>query len=100
MFWSNKNKKSDKQKKPSKNGLQGDSGVHHQSSKSQRIRQEALANARTARAEIGEEALDKIAAMMTKKQQSEIERAKQKIAEADAHRVLDEIMLMMDDKDK
>lgn len=97
MFWS-KNKNTDKQKKPD-NGLQGDNGVHQNiPEKSQRIRQEALANARKARADIGEEALEKIAAMMTKKQQSVIEQAKRQIAEKDADRVAEEILLMLDEK--
>ena len=96
MFWS-KNKKSDKRKKQKE--LQGSSGVHqNKSDKSQRIREEALANARKARAEIGEEALDKIAALMTKKQQSLIEQTKRKVAETDADRVAQEILIMMDDK--
>lgn len=99
MFWS-KNKNTDKQKKQNKQ-LQGDNGVHQNiSDKSQRIRQEALANARKARAEIGDEALDKIAAMMTKKQQSIIEQTKQKVAETDADRVAQEILLIYEDDGK
>lgn len=96
MFWS-KNKKSDKRKKQE---LQGSSsGVDQNTSdKSQRLREEALANARKARAEIGDEALNKIAALMTKKQQSLVEQTKQKVAETDADRVAQEILLMMDDK--
>ena len=101
MFWSKDKNKSDKQQpKPqkNKNGLQGDSGVLQEQGRSQRIRQEALANARSARAEIGEETLDKIAALMTKKQQSAIEQAKRDIAEQDADRVADEILAMLDQK--
>lgn len=101
MFWSKDKNKSDKQQpKPhkNKNGLQGDSGVHQEQGRSQRIREEALANARTARAEIGEETLDKIAALMTKKQQSAVEQAKRDIAAQDADRVADEILAMIDEK--
>jgi hypothetical protein len=101
MFWSKDKNKSDKQRqKPdkNKNGLQGVSGVHQEQGKSQRIREEALANARSARAEIGEETLDKIAALMTKKQQSAMEQAKRDIAEQDADRVADEILAMLDQK--
>tara|TARA_B100000780_G_scaffold278551_1_gene252488 strand:- start:2206 stop:2508 length:303 start_codon:yes stop_codon:yes gene_type:complete len=100
MFWSKDKNKSDKQKKPKNNnkGLSGDKGVHQEQGRSQRIREEALANARSARAEIGEETLDKIAAMMTKKQQSSMEQAKRQIAEKDADRVADEILAMLDDK--
>lgn len=98
MFWS-KNKNSDKKKQDKR--LQGDNGVHQNiTDKSQRIRQEALANARKARADIGEEALEKIAAMMTKKQQSIIEQTKQKVAETDADRVAQEILLMIDSDGK
>lgn len=97
MFWS-KNKKTDKQTKPEELQV-NNSGVRQNTSESsQRLREEALANARKARAEIGEEALDKIAAMMTKKQQSEIEKAKRQIAEKDADRVAEEILLMLDEK--
>lgn len=97
MFWS-KNKNSDKQKK--KQQLQTGQGVGTQntSKNSQRLREEALANARKARAEIGDEVLDKIAALMTKKQQSLVEQTKQKVAETDADRVAQEILLMMDEK--
>lgn len=66
--------------------------------RSERIRQEALANARIARAEIGAETLDKIAALMTKKQQSAIEMAKADIAKADADRVAQEILWMLEQK--
>lgn len=97
MFWS-KSKNTDKQKK-SKELQANNSGVRQNTSESsQRLREEALANARKARAEIGEEALDKIAAMMTKKQQSEVEKAKRQIAEKDADRVAEEILLMLDEK--
>lgn len=96
MFWT-KNKKSDKREK--KQELQVESGVRQNKSQdSQRLREEALANARKARAEIGEETLDKIAALMTKKQQSLVEQTKQKVAETDADRVAQEILLMMDEK--
>ncbi|MFN3700873.1 MAG: hypothetical protein ACK4VI_05035 [Alphaproteobacteria bacterium] len=102
MFWSKEKNNSDKQKKKPVQGkaLQVDSGVHQESanSKSQRIREEALANARYARAEIGEETLNKIAALMTQKQQSNMEQAKRTIAEQEADRVAGEILLMLEDK--
>ncbi len=97
MFW-NRSKDSDKQKKPAAKGPQGDTGVHLKSDKSQRLREEALTNVRTARHQIGEEALDRIAAAMTKKQQSAIERAKADIGNADVNKVKDEIMLMLGDR--
>lgn len=97
MFWSKNKNQSDKQKKQGKAGLQVSGGVNN-SGKSQRIREEALANARSARDEIGAETLDKIAAMMTKKQQSAIEQAKAQIAKAEADKVIDELMFLLDKK--
>lgn len=101
MFWS-KNKNTDKQKKANNKKASGRLGgqTHQNSSsdKSQRLRNEALANARRAREQIGEETLDKIAALMTKKQQSSVEQSKKKIAEADAGRVAQEILYMIEDK--
>ena len=66
------------------------------SGKSAEIRAQALANARKAREAIGEEALQKIAAAIKKKQESEIEKAKAKIAETDATRVAEEILAMLE----
>lgn len=95
MFWFNK-KNSDKQKaQKTASGCEGGSSKDEQSSKSQRIREEALANARAARIAIGEETLDKIAAAMTKKQQSVMEQAKRQINTADPDKVLDELLYMM-----
>ncbi len=100
MFWS-KNKKTDKQKKSPKEAQASGTGKELSvgNSDRQRIREEALANARQARAEIGEETLNRIAAAMTKKQNSATEQAKAQIAKADSERVLDEIMYMIDQKD-
>lgn len=102
MFWS-KNKNKDKREKAAQEGQKSGVGVptktgQNDTSKSQRLREEALANARKARAEIGEETLDKIAAIMSKKQQSLIEQTKRKVAETDAERVAEEILLMIDDQ--
>lgn len=98
MFWSKDKKTSDKQGKAASKQPQGAIGVHQEQNKSQRIREEALANARTARHEIGAETLDKIAALMTAKQQSAIEQAKGDIAKADADRVAREILWMLEQK--
>lgn len=99
MFWSKDKNKPDKQKGAvAKKALQGNSGESPEHGKSQRIRQEALANARQARAEIGAEALDQIAALMTKKQQSIIEQTRAKVAQTDAERVAQEILLMLDER--
>lgn len=89
MFW-NKNKKSKKQdKRPSKDKSVGD--------KSQRIREEALANARAARENIGEDTLDRIAEAMTRRQQNIQQQVKQQVAEADAQSVAAEILAMYDE---
>ena len=97
MFWSNKkkHKHTDKRKEPTE--LQAIEGDRVGTSESQRIREEAMANARAARAQIGEDTLDKIAAAMTKKQQSATEQAKAQIKAADSDRVVDEILFMLDE---
>lgn len=59
------------------------------------IRAQAMKNVREARAAIGEETLDKIAAAMQKKQSSELERAKEKIKALDKSRVADNIRAMI-----
>ncbi len=99
MFWLNKkkHKDTDKRKEPDTKELQAIEGDREGTSKSQRIREEALANAHAARAQIGEETLDKIAAAMTKKQQSSMEQAKARIKAADSHLVADEILAMLDE---
>ncbi|MEM7650584.1 MAG: hypothetical protein AAF204_00690 [Pseudomonadota bacterium] len=67
-------------------------------SESQRIREEALANARAARENIGEDTIQKIAAAMAKKQNSPMERARAQLANADSDKIADEIMFLLDDK--
>ncbi len=107
-FTKNKNKSDKRQKKQDK--LQascvgsdreadrgGDSSGIGQSKKSAKIRAEALANASMARQQIGEDVLDKIAAAMTKKQQSATERAKAQIQKVDPDRVLDELKWLLDE---
>lgn len=101
MFWFN-SKNSDRQKKKAASqdgqkasGCEGGSPQGGQTDKSRRIREEALENARNARLAIGEETLDRIAAAMTKKQQSVLERSKRQINESDPDKVLDELLLMM-----
>lgn len=98
MFWSKKkNNDKDKRKKSGVGtGLQTVDGGH--TCKSQKLREEALANARAARAHIGEDTLDKIAAAMAKKQQNAQEQAKQKIKTCESDRVAAEILAMMDDE--
>lgn len=81
MFWSKKHKQEKTAKKKAK--------------RSQQLREEALANAKAARENIGEETLDRIAAAMTKKQKSNTEQAKRAIQDADADRVAQEILHMI-----
>lgn len=59
---------------------------------------EAMQNARAARAEIGEETLDKIADAIRKKEQSDLERAKAKIKAMDEDRIADNLKAMLDEK--
>jgi predicted transcriptional regulator len=93
MFWSRKNKSKKDQKTPAKAASK--KPATPQSSAD--IRAQAMANARAARERIGEETLDRIAAAMLKKQQSTIEQAKNRIRDADADRVADEILHMLDE---
>lgn len=106
MFWSKSKKKTDKQGKPSKDknkglpasGNNGVVGTKGQRPDSAKLREEALANARKAREQIGEETLNKIAAAMHKKQQSKTEQAKAKINQASSDRVSEEIRILLDDR--
>lgn len=59
---------------------------------------EAMKNARAARAEIGEETLDKIADAIRKKEQSDLERAKARIKAMDEDRIADNLKAMLDEK--
>jgi hypothetical protein len=93
MFWSKKNKSKKDQKTPAEAASK--KAAAPQSSAD--IRAQAMANARAARERIGEETLDRIAAAMQKKQQSTIEQAKNRIRDADADRVADEILHMLDE---
>lgn len=61
------------------------------------IRAQAMENARRARAVIGEDTLQKIAAAMQKKQQSDMEKARTKIKSMDSGRVADNLKAMMED---
>ena len=101
MFWSknkDKDKRNDTAKAASKQSVEGPDKVQNASDKSQKLRAEAMANARRARESIGEDTLDKIAYIMSKKQESLIEQTKQKVAETDAERAATEILLILDEK--
>lgn len=65
---------------------------------SENIRIQALANARQARENLGDETVQRIAEIMAKKGSSPLERAKADIAAADPDRVLDELKFMLDHK--
>jgi len=107
MFWGNnkkqKNKTTDKRSatKSAVGCVGSEKGGGHgqmQNKSGDEIRAQAMANVRSARAHIGEETLDKIAAAMTKKQQSAMEQAKRQIQGADVNKVLDELKWMLDQK--
>lgn len=63
------------------------------------LRKEAMENARAARAAIGEDTLERIAAAMTKKQRSQTERARSRIRDRDADLVASELLDMIKDRD-
>jgi hypothetical protein len=79
-----------------KDQINNEGSLKSQRPDSAQIRAQALANARKAREAIGDETLQKIAAAMQKKQQSATEQAKRQIAEADADRVAEEILAMLE----
>jgi len=84
MFWKKKNKG-----KPAKSAE-----TDGKPSREQIIAQ-AKANMSAARAEIGDETLEKIKAAMLKKQASAIEKAKQQIKAADQDKVRDHLKFMI-----
>lgn len=85
MFWLSKEKKAEKAAKK-------------QAVQSEKLRAEALENARAARENIGSDTLDRIAAAMTAKQKSNTEQAKAAIMKSDAERVAQELMALIGDK--
>jgi hypothetical protein len=93
MFWKKKNISKDGKsaKNPSADG--------GKPTRDQIIAQ-AKANMSAARAEIGDETLDKIKAAMLKKQASAIEKAKAQIKAADPDKVRDNISFMMKEDNK
>lgn len=88
MFWKKKSgsKGGDKNAKPPEKGGKPTR---------EQIMAQAKANAAAARAEIGDETLEKIKEALLKKQQSAIEQAKAKIKAADQDKVRDHIQFMM-----
>ena len=100
MFWNKPNK--DKRKKTSdlqrcsKEG-NNKNNKHSQGKTGDALRAQALANARTARENLGDDTIQKLTEIMKKKEQSTIEKAKVQIQNADTDRVVDEILSMMDE---
>ena len=68
--------------------------------KSERLRAEALANARAARENLGDETVQKIAKIMEKMESQPMKQAQDQIANADAQRVADEILYMLEQRKK
>lgn len=106
MFWGKDKKSKDKTpkkqtdkrgSKKSKAGCVGKNKGRGQTREA--IHAEAMANFSTARQNIGEDTLDRIAAAMARKEDSAMERAKRDLASVDTDKVLDELKWMMDQKD-
>ena len=92
MFW-NKSK-SDKRAKKNTSCV----GREGQSPNREEIHAQALANARLAKENLGDETIQKIVAAMEKQQNSIMAKAKRDIEGADVDRVLDELKFMLDSK--
>jgi hypothetical protein len=90
MFWKKKNKGNTPQKGK-------DSAASAGKPTREQILAQAKANAASARAEIGDETLDKIKEALLKKQASAIEQAKRQIQAADQDKVRDNIKFMMNE---
>jgi hypothetical protein len=111
MFWLNKHKtdkrkagKTDPQKKNSKagSGNKKETSVGYREGQCQsreEIHAEALANARQARENLGDETIQKINEAMAKMNSSPLAIAKQQIQKSDADRVASEILGMLDERD-
>lgn len=110
MFWSRKNKgekskgaKQDKRHKRTGDGVQRNSksvgtSKGQRAQTSEDIRKQALANAQQARENLGDETVQRIAEIMSKKDHTPMARAKADIAAADSDRVLDELKFLLDQK--
>lgn len=103
MFW-NKKKNTDKHKK-SKSSKAGsvEGKLNNKNSNGQglagdALRAQALANARAARENLGDDTIQKIAEIMGKKENSAMEQAKRRIQSTDKNRVADGILDMLDER--
>lgn len=72
---------------------------HPHSQQRDEIIKQAMSNVRSARESIGEEALDKIAESIRKKESSKLEQAKEKIKSMDQEKVADNIKAMLYEDD-
>ncbi len=90
MFWNKKNKA-----KSAKTATPAGSDKNREPMTREQIIAQAKANMATARAEIGDETLEKIKAAMLKKQQSAIEQAKATIKATDTLEVRDHLRTMI-----
>lgn len=101
MFWGK-----DKNKKPQKNAGKRSPrdkscvGGEGQRQGSDQIRAQALANARAARENLGDETIQKIAEIMKKMESQPMRQAQKKLEQVDSGRVLDELRYMLDEKNK
>lgn len=84
MFW-NKKKKAKKNKTPEK--LSGEA-----------LRTQAMDNARQAKEHLGDETVQKIAAIMAKKNSNPMAQAKAQIQKADSGKVIDSILYLRDEE--
>lgn len=103
-FGKNKKNKSDKRGKKPQNkkklqasGTRGKNG-EGQSLAGDALRAQALANARAAREAIGEDTVQKMAEIIARKENNPFEKAIKQLENADADRVADEILYMLDEK--
>lgn len=85
MFWSKK-KRAEKQAKK-------------KAQRSEKLREQALANARAAKESLGDETIQKITEALNNMENNTMQQAKKDIQDADPDRVLDELKFMMEQKD-
>ena len=88
MFWGKKKKSA---KKPAKQAVKN--ADHKQSI--EEIRAQAMANAKAARENLGEETIDRIAELMKQKQNSTMERMKAEIVRHDKDKIASELLFIL-----
>ncbi len=100
MFW---NKKNNKQQSHAKKNCVGKNESKGQSAsdrfKDDPIRAQALANARAARENLGDETVQRIAEIMKRMENSPMAVAQKKLESVDVDRMLDEVKWMLDSRD-